>query len=178
MDNKRLLFGMSILFLLVCGTAFAASSGGGGGGGMPPPFPTSPPPTIGGDGASGTGGGGDGPGTEGGGDGPGSTEGKTPPGDKNKTKSIESGLCELYNMVNQLLAVVVFVLIVTAAIVYAAGQVMGAETRARASVWATSMIIGALIGIMIYLLVPTILGTMLGGSTTICGHDISGTTTT
>ncbi|MBD3389664.1 hypothetical protein GF415_01780, partial [Candidatus Micrarchaeota archaeon] len=68
--------------------------------------------------------------------------------------SISAGLCELYDMVSTLLAVVVFVLIVVAAIVYAAGQVMGAETRARASVWATSMIVGAIIGIVIYLLVP------------------------
>ena len=77
-------------------------------------------------------------------------------------ESIETGLCELYYIVQSLLAVVVFVLIVVAAIVYAAGQVMGAETRARASVWATSMIVGAIIGIVIYLLVPIILGTMLG----------------
>ncbi len=90
----------------------------------------------------------------------------------NKTSTIKSGMCELYNMVNQLLAVVVFVLIVTAAIVYAAGQVMGAETRARASVWATSMIIGAVIGIVIYLLVPTIIGTMLGGAALGGGADI------
>ena len=87
------------------------------------------------------------------------------------TTSIECGLCELYNMVNQLLAIVVFVLIVVAAIIYAAGQVMGAETRARASVWATSMIIGAVIGIVIYLLVPMILGVMLPASMT--GGDIS-----
>ena len=78
--------------------------------------------------------------------------------------AIQSGLCELYTMVNSLLAVVVFILIVVAAVIYAAGQVMGAETRARASVWATSMIIGAVIGIVIYLLVPIILGTMLGES--------------
>ena len=85
--------------------------------------------------------------------------------------SISAGLCQLYLMVEQLLAVVVFVLIVVAAIIYAAGQVMGAETRARASVWATSMIIGAVIGIVIYLLVPMILGTMLGEAdlASICG---------
>ncbi len=96
------------------------------------------------------------------------------------TSTIEAGLCELYNMVNQLLAIVVFVLIVVAAIIYAAGQVMGAETRARASVWATSMIIGAVIGIVIYLLVPMILGTMLpasmsgGDITSICGSTGDG----
>ena len=92
--------------------------------------------------------------------------------------TISSGMCELYGMVNSLLAVVVFVLIVVAAIIYAAGQVMGAETRARASVWATSMIIGAVIGIIIYVLVPIILSTMMGGLDidTVCtGQEAFGT---
>jgi hypothetical protein len=75
--------------------------------------------------------------------------------------TIESGLCELYNLVQSILAVVVFILIVVAAVVYAGGQIMGAETRARASVWATSMIVGALIGILIYIVLPIILDQML-----------------
>jgi hypothetical protein len=74
---------------------------------------------------------------------------------------IEAGLCELYKLVNQVLAVVVFVLIVVAAIVYAGGQIMGAETRARASVWATSMIIGALIGVLIIVILPMIMEAMM-----------------
>lgn len=81
---------------------------------------------------------------------------------------IETGICELYNIVNTLLAAVVFVLIVLAAIVYAAGQVMGAETRARASVWATSMIVGAIIGIVIYVVVPIVLTAMIPDLTSTC----------
>ncbi len=81
------------------------------------------------------------------------------------TDSIKSGMCQLYNVVQSLLAVVVFILIVVAAIIYAAGQVMGAETRARASVWATSMIVGAIIGIVIYIVVPMVLGYMVPGVT-------------
>ncbi len=85
-------------------------------------------------------------------------------------EGISSGICQLYQIVNTLLAAVVFVLIVLAAIVYAAGQVMGAETRARASVWATSMIVGAVIGIVIYVVVPIVLDAMLTESiTTACG---------
>ncbi|MEW5995997.1 MAG: hypothetical protein AB1657_00170 [Candidatus Micrarchaeota archaeon] len=78
--------------------------------------------------------------------------------------TIQTGICSLYTMVNTILAGVIFVLIVLAAVTYAAGQVMGAETRARASVWATSMVVGAVIGIIIYVLLPTILGYMLTGS--------------
>lgn len=88
------------------------------------------------------------------------------------TSSIEAGLCQLYNLVNTVLTVVVFLLIVTAAIVYAGGQLLGAETRARASVWATSMFIGALIGVLIYVIMPMILGTMLPAEqdlSVICG---------
>ena len=77
-------------------------------------------------------------------------------------QNLKDGICQIYDLVNQLLGVVIFVLVVLAGIVYAAGQVMDAQTRAKASVWATSMIVGAVIGIIIYVLVPTILGAMLG----------------
>jgi len=78
---------------------------------------------------------------------------------------IQGGICQLYTTVNTILGAVIFVLIVLAAVVYAAGQVMGAETRARASVWATSMIVGAVIGIIIYVLVPPILDAMINTGT-------------
>ena len=84
------------------------------------------------------------------------------------TTTIESGICQLYHLTTSLLAAVVFVLVVLAAIVYAAGQVMGAETRARASVWATSMIIGAVLGIVIYVILPVIINAMWGSAITAC----------
>jgi hypothetical protein len=40
---------------------------------------------------------------------------------------------------------------------------MGAETRARANVWATSMFLGAIIGGLIYLVVPVFIDAMMGG---------------
>lgn len=84
--------------------------------------------------------------------------------------NIQSGLCSLYTLVNNLLAVVVFILIVAAAVVYAGGQLLGAETRARATVWATSMFMGAIIGVVIYILVPYVLGVM--GNFSGCGVSI------
>jgi uncharacterized protein (DUF983 family) len=88
---------------------------------------------------------------------------------------IMCGLCELYSLVSTVLAVVVFVLIVVAAVVYAGGQIMGAETRARASVWATSMIIGALIGVLIYIVLPMVMASMLPASASaqMSGGDLS-----
>ncbi len=76
--------------------------------------------------------------------------------------NIQAALCELYNILNSLVPIVAFVLILGAGVVYAAGQMLGAETRARASVWATSMLIGAIIGILIVVLVPNILSILLG----------------
>ncbi|PIZ98774.1 hypothetical protein COX84_01705, partial [Candidatus Micrarchaeota archaeon CG_4_10_14_0_2_um_filter_49_7] len=50
------------------------------------------------------------------------------------------GLC---GMVKTLLPTVALLMIIAAGVLYAAGQFMGAETRARASVWATAMLTGA-----------------------------------
>ncbi len=71
------------------------------------------------------------------------------------------GLC---STVQQFLGIAAMMLIVLAGVVYAAGQVLGAETRARASVWATAMLTGAVIGILIYLIVPTVIGTLVQGT--------------
>jgi hypothetical protein len=80
-----------------------------------------------------------------------------------EASQITSGICGLYNLVSVVLTAVIFLLIVAAAIVYAGGQLLGAETRARATVWATSMFMGALIGVLIYVIVPFVLGMMMGG---------------
>lgn len=75
--------------------------------------------------------------------------------------NIYNALKELCTQAQALLGVTAVVLAVVAAIVYAAGQIMGAETRARASVWATSMIIGAIIGLVIYLILPVVIGKLV-----------------
>lgn len=77
--------------------------------------------------------------------------------------SIKEGVCMLADTAKAIMASVIFALIIMAAVVYAAGQVFGAETRSRATVWATAMIIGAVIGILIFVLVPEILQAF-GGS--------------
>ncbi|MBI5051377.1 hypothetical protein HZC08_01325 [Candidatus Micrarchaeota archaeon] len=71
------------------------------------------------------------------------------------------GLCKT---IKNALAVGMMFMVVTAALVYAIGQTMGAETRARATVWATSMFNGAIIAALILLIVPSVLQTLLGGS--------------
>jgi hypothetical protein len=63
-----------------------------------------------------------------------------------------------------LLPVAAMLMIVVAGVIYAAGQVMGAETRARANVWATAALTGALIAVLIYAVAPAILGTIYNGN--------------
>ena len=82
--------------------------------------------------------------------------------------TITNAMMSLCNTARTFLSVGAMLLIVLAAAVYAIGQILGAETRARASVWATAMITGAIIGIVIYLVVPALIGTMMSGATTSC----------
>jgi hypothetical protein len=55
-------------------------------------------------------------------------------------------------------------MIIFAGVVYAAGQMMGAETRARATVWATAALTGALFGVLIYAIAPAVLTTIYGAN--------------
>lgn len=72
--------------------------------------------------------------------------------------------------IQSLIPVASMLMLVIAAVIYAAGQMMGAETRARANVWATAALTGALIGILIVAISPAVLQTIAGGSNTInCG---------
>ncbi len=53
-----------------------------------------------------------------------------------------------------LLPAVAMLMIIGAGVTYAIGQFVGAETRARANVWATNMLIAAIIGLVIAAVVP------------------------
>ena len=79
---------------------------------------------------------------------------------------IVSSLKEVCNTARNVLAVGIMIMVILAAVVYAVGQIMGAETRARATVWGTAMMTGALIGIAIYILVPYIVGAIASGKST------------
>ncbi len=72
----------------------------------------------------------------------------------NETGRILDALNSLYCFLKTSLPVFAAVLIIFAAVIFAAGQVMGAETRARANVWATAMLTGALIGFAVAIIVP------------------------
>jgi len=75
-------------------------------------------------------------------------------------QKIMDALCGLYKYLEGLLPIIVIILIIFAAVIFAAGQVLGAETRSRANVWATAMLIGALIGILVALIGPWVMQEM------------------
>jgi len=72
-----------------------------------------------------------------------------------------SGLCQ---GIQTIIPVASMLLTVIAAVIYAGGQVLGAETRARANVWATAALTGAMIGVLIAAVGPPVLQTIYGSS--------------
>lgn len=60
-----------------------------------------------------------------------------------------------------MLPIIVTLILFAAAVVYVAGQILGAETRSRANVWATAMLTGAIIAVLIVLILPPIAAAIL-----------------
>ena len=67
--------------------------------------------------------------------------------------NIEKTIGALRDAVQSLLGVIIILLIVLSALVYMLGQAAGVETRARATVWSTNILMGALLSAVIYVLV-------------------------
>ena len=78
--------------------------------------------------------------------------------------AVSSAMAELCGGLKSLLPVAAMLMIILAGVIYAAGQMMGAETRARANVWATAALTGALIAILIAVIAPSVLNMIYGGS--------------
>jgi len=77
-------------------------------------------------------------------------------------ESTSGALNSLCSGIKGLLPVAAMLMIVLAGVIYAAGQIMGAETRARANVWATACLTGALIAVLIAVIAPAVLQTIYG----------------
>ncbi len=70
-----------------------------------------------------------------------------------------------------LLPAVAMLMIIGAGVTYAIGQFVGAETRARANVWATNMLIGAIIGLVIAVVAPAALNTLMQNASSTTGSS-------
>jgi hypothetical protein len=78
--------------------------------------------------------------------------------------NITNALSELCTISQTFLGGAIMIMILLAGATYAIGQVLGAETRARASVWATAMMTGAIVGALIYIITPALIGMLLSGT--------------
>ena len=76
-----------------------------------------------------------------------------PSGLTNLQQAMKSICGQIYNLLPPLS----MLLVVAGAVVYAAGQFASAEMRARATGWATAMVIGALFAFVLVLLLPPII---------------------
>jgi hypothetical protein len=80
----------------------------------------------------------------------------------NTLGTLPGAVNDLCYALTTLLPVVAMLMVVVAGVIYAAGQIMGAETRARANVWATAALTGALIALLIYAIAPAVLASIYG----------------
>jgi len=95
------------------------------------------------------------------------------------TGGITNALTNICTTIKAIVPIVALLMFIIAGAVYAAGQVMGAETRARANVWSTAMLVGGIIGLIIAASAPYFVnifsqftlgstGTYAGGTSVSC----------
>jgi len=70
---------------------------------------------------------------------------------------IAGSITELCTQIKTAVPILAFAMLLLGGMIYAGGQIMGAETRARANVWATAMLTGGVIGLIIAAAAPYIL---------------------
>ena len=78
------------------------------------------------------------------------------------TTQLQGALQDLCTGLRDLVPVAAMLMVLLSSVIYATGQMMGAETRARANVWSTSCLTGALVGILISVVAPSVLETIAG----------------
>ncbi|MCX6773095.1 MAG: hypothetical protein NTV88_05000 [Candidatus Micrarchaeota archaeon] len=71
--------------------------------------------------------------------------------------TVQDAFSTLCIQAKSLLPVTAMLMLVMGGVIYAAGQLLGAETRARANVWATACLTGALIAILMVVVAPPVL---------------------
>ena len=76
--------------------------------------------------------------------------------------ALSSALGSLCSGLTSMLPVAAMLMTMLAAVIYAAGQMMGAETRARTNVWSTAALTGAMMAILISVASPSVMGMVYG----------------
>lgn len=71
-------------------------------------------------------------------------------------------MCNLYFQIEKIIPVLLVISIAVAALVYLGSQLFGAETKAKGSSMAQSIIIGTIVTVLIILIAPWIVSSLLG----------------
>ncbi|MEM3555925.1 MAG: hypothetical protein QXF56_04375 [Candidatus Micrarchaeia archaeon] len=81
--------------------------------------------------------------------------------------TIRKALCDFQVLVYTVLPTLALIMFLFAGLAYAAGQVFGAEMRAKAQGWAMSLLVGGILGIFIAVLAPILVDifTRMSGGT-------------
>jgi hypothetical protein len=74
------------------------------------------------------------------------------------TRTLQTTLQQFCTFLFDVVGTLISVMVVLSSISYTAGQMLGAELRARAVLWSQSMLSGAVIGILLIILVPYLIG--------------------
>jgi len=87
--------------------------------------------------------------------------------------ALSSALSSLCSGLTSMLPIAAMLMTVLAGVIYASGQMMGAETRARANTWATAALTGAMMAILISVVSPSVMTAVYGGDITCSGGGSS-----
>jgi hypothetical protein len=80
------------------------------------------------------------------------------------TANLSQSLSSIQDQISSIIPVVALMMIVLAGLIYGIGQVMGAEMRGRAAVWAQALLIGAILGLVIAAMAGPLVGLFSGAA--------------
>jgi hypothetical protein len=80
------------------------------------------------------------------------------------TGTLVDALTDIQGQIESIIPVVAVMMIVLAGLIYGIGQVMGAEMRGRAAVWAQALLIGAILGLVIAAMAGPLVGLFSGAA--------------
>ncbi len=82
---------------------------------------------------------------------------------QSNTENIKDAISMLCALFYGILPIGVLMSATLAGVIFALGHMSGAETRARANVWATNLLIGAITAGVVIVIAPAVVNTLLGG---------------
>ncbi|NPA22288.1 MAG: hypothetical protein GXN92_01780 [Candidatus Micrarchaeota archaeon] len=80
------------------------------------------------------------------------------------TGDLQTTLQEFCKFLYGLVGDIAFIMILLSSLIYSIAQTLPADPRARATVYAQHLLVGAFVGIILLILIPSLVGIMIGKS--------------